>query len=299
MPIPVPSLDDRTFDDLVEEARALIPLYAPEWTNHNPSDPGITLIELFAWLAEMLIYRADQVTDEHYKVFLKLLKGPKWNLGQDIDIEEEIRRTMTELREPWRAVTCADYEQLVLKRFKRYVARVKCFAKRNLEASATLGDDAPGHMSVIVVPKAECNLRGDWLCRVVKLFLNKRRLLTTRLHVVNVESFYVHFTVKAIVQLREDIRDEGVDWQWKKLQKPLEDFLDPIAGRWPFGRSIYESEIIQFLEQIPQVDNVSKVILSKNGTQTGTNGDKPIVLQEYELPLADRVTVEVEPRTQP
>jgi len=49
MPLTLPVLDDRSFDDLVAEARALIPALAPEWTNHNPSDPGITLIELFAW----------------------------------------------------------------------------------------------------------------------------------------------------------------------------------------------------------------------------------------------------------
>src|SRR5690349_4133941 len=53
MPLPLPNLDDRSYTDLVEEARRLIPTYAPEWTNHNPSDPGIMLIELFAYLTEM------------------------------------------------------------------------------------------------------------------------------------------------------------------------------------------------------------------------------------------------------
>ena len=75
MTLPLPDLDDRTFADLVAEAR-LIRTYQPEWTNYNPSDPGITLVELFAWLAEMLIYRADQVTDRHRLAFLKLLNGP-------------------------------------------------------------------------------------------------------------------------------------------------------------------------------------------------------------------------------
>ena len=48
--IPPPKLDDRAFDDIVQEAIRLIPRYAPEWTNHNASDPGITLIELAAWM---------------------------------------------------------------------------------------------------------------------------------------------------------------------------------------------------------------------------------------------------------
>ena len=53
--IPTPRLDDRTFKDLVDEAIRLIPQYCPDWTNFNPTDPGITLIELFAWLTEMTL----------------------------------------------------------------------------------------------------------------------------------------------------------------------------------------------------------------------------------------------------
>ncbi|MBX3158754.1 MAG: putative baseplate assembly protein [Deltaproteobacteria bacterium] len=71
--IPPPKLDDRTFNDIVEEAISMIPRYAPEWTNHNPSDPGITLIELAAWMTDLLIYRLNQVPDKNYVAFLNLL----------------------------------------------------------------------------------------------------------------------------------------------------------------------------------------------------------------------------------
>ena len=57
MPLPVPNLDDRRFQDIVDEAKRLIPTYCPEWTNHNLSDPGVALIELFAWMTELLIFR--------------------------------------------------------------------------------------------------------------------------------------------------------------------------------------------------------------------------------------------------
>ena len=79
MPLQLPNLDDRRYADLVEEARSLIPTFAPEWTNHNPSDPGITLIELFAFLSEMLIYRLNRVTARNVLSFLKLLNGTDWN----------------------------------------------------------------------------------------------------------------------------------------------------------------------------------------------------------------------------
>ena len=71
--IPVPNLDDRTHKEIVEEALRLIPQYCPEWTNFNPSDPGVTLIELFAWMTEMIIYRLNKVTDKNFVAFLNLM----------------------------------------------------------------------------------------------------------------------------------------------------------------------------------------------------------------------------------
>ncbi len=73
MSLPIPNLDDRNFEDLMKEARSLIPIYNKEWTNYNPSDTGITLIELFAWLSEMVIYRVNRVPEENYRKFLKLI----------------------------------------------------------------------------------------------------------------------------------------------------------------------------------------------------------------------------------
>ncbi|HVK73649.1 MAG TPA: putative baseplate assembly protein [Kofleriaceae bacterium] len=71
--IPSPKLDDRTYQDIVDEAVSLIPRYAPEWTNHNPSDPGITLLELAAWMTDLLIFRLNQVPEKNYVAFLNLL----------------------------------------------------------------------------------------------------------------------------------------------------------------------------------------------------------------------------------
>jgi len=68
-----PDLDDRTWQDLVDEMRALIPRYAPNWTDHGPGDIGITLIELFAWLAESVIYRLNRVPEKNYLAFLNLI----------------------------------------------------------------------------------------------------------------------------------------------------------------------------------------------------------------------------------
>src|SRR5690348_2494843 len=73
MSLPVPNLDDRSFRQIVDEAVRLIPRYCPEWTNHNESDPGVTLLELYAWMTEMVIYRLNKVPEKNFLTFLDLI----------------------------------------------------------------------------------------------------------------------------------------------------------------------------------------------------------------------------------
>jgi predicted phage baseplate assembly protein len=73
MVLKAPNLDDRKFQDIVREARSKIPLYCPKWTDYNLSDPGITLIELFAWMVDMLLYRLNQVPEKNYIKFMELI----------------------------------------------------------------------------------------------------------------------------------------------------------------------------------------------------------------------------------
>jgi len=73
MPLDPPNLDDRRFQDIVDETKRMIPRFTPEWTNHNVSDPGVALIELFAWMSEMVLYRVNQVPDKLYTHFLNLV----------------------------------------------------------------------------------------------------------------------------------------------------------------------------------------------------------------------------------
>ena len=73
MPLNAPILDDRRFQDIVNEAKKRIPQYCEEWTDHNVSDPGVTLIELFAWMTDMMLYRMNQMPRRHYIKFLDML----------------------------------------------------------------------------------------------------------------------------------------------------------------------------------------------------------------------------------
>ena len=73
MTLPSPRLDDRTFQDIVDDAKRRITELCPEWTDHNVSDPGVALIELFAWMTELMLYRFNQVPDRLYVKFLELI----------------------------------------------------------------------------------------------------------------------------------------------------------------------------------------------------------------------------------
>ncbi len=76
MPLTIPTLDDRKYQDLRAEALARIPVHTREWTNFNESDPGVTLIELFAFLTENLLYRSNQIPERNRRKFLQLLDIP-------------------------------------------------------------------------------------------------------------------------------------------------------------------------------------------------------------------------------
>ena len=73
MPLPAPNLDDRRFQDFVDDAKRLIQRRIPAWTDHNVHDPGVTLIEAVATIADQLGYRLNQVPERHYRKFLDLL----------------------------------------------------------------------------------------------------------------------------------------------------------------------------------------------------------------------------------
>ena len=76
MPLPIPNLDDRRFDDLVAEAKARLATHLPELTHIAPGDPMHSFVDLFAWLTETILYRANLIPERLRRVFLNLLQIP-------------------------------------------------------------------------------------------------------------------------------------------------------------------------------------------------------------------------------
>lgn len=76
MAIPIPPIDNRRFEDLRDQLLARIASHTPEWTHRNASDPGIALLELFAFLGESILYRANRIPERNRLAFLRLLGVP-------------------------------------------------------------------------------------------------------------------------------------------------------------------------------------------------------------------------------
>ncbi len=288
MSLPLPKLDDRTWADLVDEARAMIPGLSPEWTDHNPSEPGITLIELFAWLAEMLIYRADQLPDEHYRVFLRLLNGPDWQPGPDL--AEDLSTTVVKLRRRFRAVTPADYEALAREAAPQ-VARVRCVPRRNLASPdpERRRQPATGHVSLVLLP-ANTPQPSPELIATVRDHLEPRRLVTTRNHFVG--PIYVPLDAEIFLARTPDAVEKDLG---RRIITEVTDFLDPLKGGpegdgWPFGRDVYVSELHQRLHRIPGVDHVTDVHLRA----AGPLGERETAARPIWHPRGDLVGVGIE-----
>lgn len=277
MPLTLPNLDDRRFDDLLDEARTLIPALAPEWTDHNDADPGITLIELFAYLTELLTYRVNRVTAADTLAFIRLLRGPDRQPDARLPLDDEVTKAVLELRRQERAVTLGDHERFALATSPHAIARVHALARRDLGKLVDVDDtlvegqaaadrdalrDAPGHLSIVVVPQAAVGEKrprpSATLIAQVLAELEPRRLLATQLHVVGPR--YVGVEVRVALAPCADAIDDRLR---ADAAAALARFLHPLQGGadgkgWPFGRAVYVSEIYELLETVPGVDHVRK-----------------------------------------
>jgi hypothetical protein len=279
-------LDDLRYSALVAEARSLIPALCPTWTDQNPSDPGITMIELLAWLSEMVTYRINQVPDSSYRSFLTLLDP---STDSSLPLDDAIRQTVNLLRDPERAVTVADFSDLVLRRWpatapaSQVAAQLAVKLARPGLAAADLvkrvrcridqkpdGTPAPGHMSTVVIPGPVVSDQGlssypppdQSVLDSIAAYLDQRRLLTAKLHVVGPKTTRV--AISGSVYLAAGA---SVARLTAASLKAVGDFLDPLGGGparegWPFDRSLFASDIFTLLSGLPGVAFVESIQLS-------------------------------------
>ncbi len=299
MALPIPNLDDRDFNALMEEVIALIPRYNSRWTDFNPSDPGITILEMFAWLTEQVLFRANRVPLKNFETFLLLL-GIELEPGESI--ESGIQRAQAFVNERQRAVTAEDYQLLTLERMNELQIGLagRAIVLDNIdlefipEQFETLQDiEKPGHVSVVVIPRCEgdaaiyCEadqlplpVPTEALLADLRLFFQDRRLIATRTHMIAPRYLPVLLEASVILKPNEEITAVA-----SRAEQKLRAFFDPLDGGpeavgWPAGRSVYRSEFYQMLEETEGVDHVDRVRMEVVGQGNAT---LDIALKPWEL----------------
>jgi hypothetical protein len=297
MALPVPSLDDRTFEDLVAEGRTMIPRYFPPWTDHNVSDPGMTLLELFAFLLEAAIYQLDRVPERSQERFAELVGTSRGKdaSGRSEPIEVTLRRAMEGLGSITRGVTRADLERLA--RSVTPEPGTPAIARANVvvrQAAAPNVFPEEQTIELGVVP----DVRGApdptptaALRKRVFDHLNSRRLITTRLRVV--PPVYQAVDIEVIV-----VRDPASPLDTAIVERDVTDavrrFLSPLQGGtegvgWEFGRSVYRSELYQVIEGTSGVDHVHRLLLNGDEQVDEVPMESPTGLVRFPNPPSVKV----------
>lgn len=263
MPVPVPNLDDRTFDQLAAEARALIPRHFPVWTDHNDSDPGITLLQLFAFLVEALFYQVNLVPERSLENFARLVGVTR---GSGEPVERTLRRALELLALKYRAITAAEFEALaqkVLEAVSGRGGRVKAIVEV-LNTANVFPDEQFVRLVVVPdVPGVPNPMPTPGLRQAVFEGLEPRRLLTTRVQVIGPDYTGLDIAVlvarDAAINIEKGAVEQNVE---QALRNFFDVFIGGVGGRgWEFGRPVFRAELYQLIEGVAGVDSVRRLWL--------------------------------------
>jgi len=283
MPIQLPDLAVKSYKDILDETISSIPKYTDRWTNHNPSDPGITILELLAWITETTLYRSNRINKEAYVNFLRLVAGTsgpeavnnllndpavdisrKEILGLLKEIENGSEKPVTEMKAAalkflssrYRAVTEDDFMELAIESCYSSEAKVRRAIVRKVRNEEKIE-------IVIISDKPE---RYDDLIGIVSNYLAPRVLIGTIFEVVEPAYTKVNIGIRIICQsysksgkVRENVRSRVIS------------HLDHLTGGpektgWPYGRPVTIYELTQIVEETEGVKLAESVKFDNDDT---------------------------------
>lgn len=284
MPIQLPDLDNKTFDDFMKEMIASIPKYSKKWSNFNPSDPGITLVEMLAWIAESLLYRANRIPSESYLNFLKLVAGPG-DLYDETDTAH--KKLLDYVKEVVSGTVASDLTAMkaAVREFldSRYTAvTVEDFKALALEASGEVKRVEvillPNYLEIVLVMRSDVQTLIDGEIEKVRKYLEPRLLLGTMIYVKNAAYTDVELSISITCEnyvsseFTAKLYTPDVISKLKVPAKTLDDtvacaifgYLDRINGGsgktgWPYGRDLIIYELYHIIEKIGGVVNVNNI----------------------------------------
>jgi hypothetical protein len=268
MPVPLPDLSHWSFEDLLQEMIGSIPKYNPNWTNFNPSDPGVTLLEMLAWIAQTFIYRAEEMPEEVYRTFLQLVTGPErfmgWKNDQAFQQFAAWRRLAGVPAPDWetlkgeserflnsryRAITPEDFRALALEAAPDWIKRV--------EVQETAWDEV--ELILVPVKRDQAKAKGGSqppldkeLITMVLKYLRPRRLLGTPIRVRLAVFTPVRLKITLIGGERAVVEN--------RIRLYLDSFQGGPEGKgWLYGRNLTVFDLFYMLEKVEEVKHVREI----------------------------------------
>lgn len=283
MPFQLPDLATKTYKDILDEMIVSIPKYTDRWTNYNPSDPGITILELLSWIGETTLYRIDRMPEESYVNFLRLVAGAAGadeveSLLKDPDVDRSHRKLLEFLKEiengtrktipeikaealdflssRYRAVTEDDFRELAIEATDSGIFEAK--VKRAIVYRS------PDEEKVEIVIAADRQDKYKELIESVRNYLNPRALIGTIIEVKEPAYTGVAINIKIVCQPYARI-----DKVKENVRLRVSDHLDPFIGGpekkgWPYGRLLTIYEIVQIVEKTDGVKLADSVVFDNN-----------------------------------
>lgn len=283
MPIQLPDLAGKTYKDIVDEMLASIPNYTDRWTNHNPSDPGITVLELLSWIAEMTLYRIDRMPEESYINFLRLVAGTSGaEVGEVLldmenkpdsdrarikllkflkEIESGNKKSIPEIKAQvqgfldshYRAITKDDFCALSMEATQD---------SENAKVKRVIVFEHPDKVEVIIV--SDSRDKYDELIKKVAGYLHPRRLVGTRIKVTAPEYTEVRIDVGIVCSIHANPFTVT-----KNVETKIRQYLDPITGGaddkgWTYKRTLTVFEIDHIIEETDGVERAKYVDFKNN-----------------------------------
>ena len=277
MPIQVPNLDDRNYDQLVKETDVLIARYFPEYVDMYITDPAVAINELFCYLFDLTMYQLNRVTPDARSNFAALL-GIDPVYGRPP--EEALRLALAKLSRMNRAVTPGDIEAVLIAEYGDNHAESKTtpqppkpkllcgFVER---AWVRAGKSASEPLCVSVVQSNTAtsteNKREEDL-RTLYRFLRAHSPIGTQ-YLLN-HAPVLQICVSAEIVKRQDSTINS-DNLVKDIGNKLEGYIHPLHGGddgvgWPFDTALSRGDIFKLIEGMPGVDHVRSLYIKEAGT---------------------------------
>lgn len=192
--------------------------------------------------------------------------------GRPEELDESYYTRVSErLRHKGRAWSIWDYEHLVLERFPS-IFKVKCISHSNLQS-----EYVTGNVTIVLLPNpANVNFQDALQPRVSKSVIESVKqyvagLTSAFAHVDVVNPQYEPLKVVCDVKIRPEYGDEA--FYSNQLKKELSAFIAPWSvdskQQVSFEGKIYQSQLINFIEERPYIDYVTnfEVIRANSNTK--------------------------------